>query len=56
MEDIKKFDSIKFWYDGFMKGGKILDINLTEKGMICYVEDTRTHEMFSISPTQLTKE
>jgi len=48
MENIKKFEPVVFWVDGMQERGRILDISLDEDGSIYYVENLRTHEMFTL--------
>lgn len=56
MENIKKFEPVIFWHQGIMKKGRLLDVALKENGLTIYVEDLQSHEMFTLTPEQVTKE
>ena len=56
MNDIKLYDQVIYWYNGIMGRGRILDVNLKKDGMIFYVEDTTSHQMFALPAKQITKE
>ena len=56
MKDIKLHDQVIYWYNGIMGRGRVLDVNLTANGMIFYIEDITSHQMFALASEQITKE
>ena len=56
MENIKLYEPVIYWQNGIIRRGRVLDIALKEEGMIFYVEDTTSHQMFTLTSEQITKE